>query len=527
MKFTYSTGQKPLEGYTIKRGIGKGGFGEVYFALSDGGKEVALKLIRGQTDVELRGIRQCLNLKHPNLVSLYDVKNDAHGEPWVVMEYVSGETLNSIMNRHPRGIPQELIRQWFPSLCRATGYLHDHGIVHRDLKPANIFLEAGLLKVGDYGLSKSMSSSHRSAQTQSVGTIHYMAPEISSGNYNKSIDIYALGVILYEMLSGAPPFDGESAQEIMMKHLMSLPDLTKVPAAFKPVLAKALAKDPNHRHQTAAELANDVEAIFGEVPVAMPVNVPAATAAPAPRPLLRPVGKAKEIPVSPRPPVPVVSPVTGEAIPVALPAFTLRDKVAELTGSLAMSAVFAAITTTLLAALRFTDNWNTIGTLFFMTVAVCWAVLIPSKFWSGKKGDEWMRRIVMIFAGALVGLLALWLDGWSPHRISWMMMSAPADSTARSTLGLSTGAAYISYFGLALGLLRWWKIADRRRDSWFSFFPVLATGIFALVLLFVYPDPEHPYGAAAVVIASMIVQWVSPWQAPPPPLPKRLRVRRA
>src|SRR5260370_1647454 len=256
MKFTYSSGQKPLEGYTIKRGVGKGGFGEVYFALSDGGKEVALKLLRGdQADVELRGIRQCLNLKHPNLVSLYDVHDDFHGEPWVVMEYVAGETLSAILNRHPRGLPNELIQQWFPALGRATGYLHDHGIVHRDLKPANIFLEHGLLKVGDYGLSKSMSASPRSAHTQSVDTVHYMAPEIASGNYNKSVDIYALGVILYEMLTGAPPFDGESAQEIMMKHLMSLPDLSKVSGPFKTVLWKALAKDPNHRHATAAELA--------------------------------------------------------------------------------------------------------------------------------------------------------------------------------------------------------------------------------------------------------------------------------
>src|SRR5205823_8818376 len=98
MKFTYSTGQKPLDGYTIKRGVGKGGFGEVYFALSEGGKEVALKLLHGdQADIELRGIRQCLNLKHQNLVSLYDVKTDFHGEPWVVMEYVAGETLNAIL----------------------------------------------------------------------------------------------------------------------------------------------------------------------------------------------------------------------------------------------------------------------------------------------------------------------------------------------------------------------------------------------------------------------------------------------
>jgi hypothetical protein len=240
------------------------------------------------------------------------------------------------------------------------------------------------------------------------------------------------------------------------------------------------------------------------------------------------VGKAKEIPVASRPVVQAVVPVAAPVKPepmMVLPALPLRVKVAELAQSMAMSAIFAAMTTALLAALNFTNNFNAIGTLFFMTVAVCWAVLIPSKFWAGKPGDEWMRRIVLIFAGALVGLLALWLDGWTLEGHSFRMLAA-SDSIAHSTLGLNTGAAFVSYFGLVLGLLRWWKIADRRRENWFSFFPVLATGVLALLLLFVYPDWEHPYGAAAVIIASMIVQWVSPWQPPPPPLPKRMRMRR-
>ena len=113
LKFTYRSGQRPLDGYTLKRGVGQGGFGEVYFAVSDGGKEVALKLLRGDTDVELRGIAQCLNLKHPNLVHLYDLRTDARGDHWVVMEYVSGESLAQVINRHPSGLPLELIREWF------------------------------------------------------------------------------------------------------------------------------------------------------------------------------------------------------------------------------------------------------------------------------------------------------------------------------------------------------------------------------------------------------------------------------
>src|SRR6516165_7643161 len=157
MKFTYSSGQRPLDGYTLKRGIGRGGFGEVYFGVSDGGKEVALKLLSGNRDVELRGVVQCLNLKHPNLVDLYDLRTDKQGDAWVVMEYVSGEPLNVVLTRHPQGLPPELAQQWFLSLARAVAYLHDHGIVHRDLKPGNVFLESGTVKVGDYGLCKFIS----------------------------------------------------------------------------------------------------------------------------------------------------------------------------------------------------------------------------------------------------------------------------------------------------------------------------------------------------------------------------------
>src|SRR5204862_4765584 len=114
--------------------------------------------------------------------------------------------------------------------------------------------------VGDYGLAKFISGSQRTAQTQSVGTVHYMAPEISTGNYGKQIDVYAAGVILYEMLTGRVPFDGESAGEILMKHLTSPPDLTKVPTEWVPVLSKALSKNPAHRHRTMADLARDVSA---------------------------------------------------------------------------------------------------------------------------------------------------------------------------------------------------------------------------------------------------------------------------
>src|SRR5829696_1753240 len=258
MRFTYRSGQRPLDGYQIKRGVGTGGFGEVYLAVSDGGKEVALKLLKGHTEIELRGVANCLNLKHPNLVHVYDLRSDDHGDKWLIMEYVAGESLAQVINRHPNGLPVNLAKEWFLNLARAVGYLHDHGVVHRDIKPANIFVENGTLKVGDYGLCKSLHSNQR--QTREVGTVHYMAPEVGTGNYNKSIDIYACGIVLYELLTGNLPFDGESDAEILMKHLSSPPDLSKAPPAFRAVLAKALDKNPARRYGSLAEFARAVEA---------------------------------------------------------------------------------------------------------------------------------------------------------------------------------------------------------------------------------------------------------------------------
>lgn len=254
MKFAYATGSRPLDGYTIKRGVGVGGFGDVYFAISDAGKEVALKRVQRSMDVEVRGVSQCLNLKHINLISLFDIKYDDEGQAWVVMEYVTGESLKDVIDRNPNGMPLSEVEDWFGQIASGVAYLHDHGIVHRDLKPGNIFVDEDIVKIGDYGLSKYISCSRRSGQTESVGTFHYMAPEIGKGVYGKEIDVYALGIMLYEMLSGSVPFEGESSQEIIMKHLTAEPNVDKVAERFRPVIRKALFKDPEQRYSSVTEM---------------------------------------------------------------------------------------------------------------------------------------------------------------------------------------------------------------------------------------------------------------------------------
>jgi serine/threonine protein kinase len=253
-RFTYACGATPLAGYTIKRGVGCGGFGEIYYAVSDAGKEVALKLVRRNLDVELRGMRQCLNLKHPHLLSLYDIRQDDAGDTWIVMEYVAGRSLEDQLAENPNGLAPQQALHWIHGIGAGVRYLHDHGIVHRDLKPGNVFCDEGVVKVGDYGLSKFLSSSRRSGQTESIGTVHYMAPEVANGRYGKEIDVYALGIILYELLTGRVPFDGESVGEVLMKHLTARPDVSMLAEPYRSVVARALEKDPQRRYHTVVEM---------------------------------------------------------------------------------------------------------------------------------------------------------------------------------------------------------------------------------------------------------------------------------
>ena len=258
--YRYKHGDRPLEGYTIQRAAGRGGFGEVYYAVSDSGREVAIKSIQNYEQIELRGISQCMNLKSPHLVTIFDVKHNNQNEPFVLMEYISGPSLRDLLLESPNGLGIQKAAFFLREIAKGLSYLHECGIVHRDLKPSNIFYENGYVKVGDYGLTKAISASRHSGHTITVGTVHYMAPEIGAGSYDRSIDIYALGILLYEMLTGKVPYVGSSPAEILMKHMTGTPDLDNIEEPFASVIKKALAKEPADRYKTIQEM---VEELFG------------------------------------------------------------------------------------------------------------------------------------------------------------------------------------------------------------------------------------------------------------------------
>jgi hypothetical protein len=209
---------------------------------------------------------------------------------------------------------------------------------------------------------------------------------------------------------------------------------------------------------------------------------------------------------------------------------SFRGQVAELFGSLVLTTLFALVAFTIWAAVARVQDLTEMGVGFFVTVAACWAILIPAKFWSGRKGDSSVRRAIMMVMGLLVGLTAFWVDGgtlgWSstgPWTSSPQQSPAPF-SWVETRLEIPTIAGYLSYFGLAFFALRWWKMADRHRPHRFSFAPVLAAGFWAFALLLIFPWTEGPL---PLLLTSGIVQLVSPWDQPPAPPARKIRLRYA
>ncbi len=475
-RYTFGSGARPLEGFTIKRAIGRGGFGEVYYATSDSGKEVALKLITRNLEIERRGVAQCMNLKCPNLLAIHDIKGNDDGDTFVIMEYVAGPNLAQVLADYPSGMPLPEVQSWLRGLVEGVSYLHDHGIVHRDLKPANLFMEEGVVKIGDYGLSKMITSERVSNHSESIGTCHYMAPEISTGKYNKPIDIYAIGVILFEMIVGQVPFDGETVGEVLIKHLTTRPDLSRLPEPYRAIVASALAKDPAHRPARVLDLLPP-----GDAPLPHDVrfigdgrvNAPTPPPRPAPRSGAAPFDAASArrsgppqapvddiLRITDEEPILYIGPETAPAPPLGPhrrfrrqarraqrdarreqiaqavrrvrliatgpllppepilpppPLPTGRVRVGELAGSMVSAALWSVLAALIGGAtlqVDFANRPQDVGFLYGMITLASWVTLIAGKFSEGRTISTQSRRGGQLIIGAVVGLVAFLLANW-------------------------------------------------------------------------------------------------------------------
>ena len=315
---TEVTGNTLVDGrYRILRRIGSGGMADVYCAEdSHLGRQVAIKVLhrRFAQDQEFverfrREAKSAAGLNHPNVVGVFD-RGEHEGTYYIAMEFLTGRTLKDIVTAEAP-LPQERVIDLGTQILQAAGFAHRHGVIHRDFKPHNVIVdELGHAKVTDFGIARAGAS--EMTETGSImGTAQYLSPEQAQGHaVTATSDIYSIGVMLYEMLAGRLPFEGDSAVAVALKHLSEQPPPISqwrpdVHPALEAVVMAALAKDPAQRWQSAEDLAAALEAARAQIeaghnggqdtaafaPIAMPAeDATAATqVAGAPEPVLAPV----------------------------------------------------------------------------------------------------------------------------------------------------------------------------------------------------------------------------------------------
>ena len=259
--------------YKIVRKLGAGGMANVYLAEDQElGRRVAIKILndRHANDDQFverfrREAKNAAALSHPNIVSIYD-RGEAEGTYYIAMEYLDGRSLKElIVTRGPAPVPVAV--EYARQILSALRFAHRHGIVHRDIKPHNVLVDGeGRVKVTDFGIARAGASQMTEAGSI-VGTAQYLSPEQARGtNVDQRSDLYSLGVVLYELLTGSAPFGGDTPVEIAMKHLSQVPE---PPSAKRPnlphdldlLVMRALAKDPEERYQSAEEMDADLERV--------------------------------------------------------------------------------------------------------------------------------------------------------------------------------------------------------------------------------------------------------------------------
>jgi serine/threonine-protein kinase len=265
--------------YVIKRKLGSGGMADVYLAEDQElGRRVALKLLddRHASDEQFverfrREAQSAAGLNHPNIVSIFD-RGRAEGTYYIAMEYLDGRTLKELLVRNgPTPIPIAI--DYARQILGALAFAHRNGIIHRDIKPHNIVVGGdGRLKVTDFGIARSGASQMTEAGSI-VGTAQYLSPEQARGApVDPRSDLYSLGIVLYEMLTGKVPFTGDTPVEIAMKHLSQIPEppsslRPEVPHDLDAVVLRALAKDPDQRYGSSEEMDADLARVARGVAV--------------------------------------------------------------------------------------------------------------------------------------------------------------------------------------------------------------------------------------------------------------------
>src|SRR5919201_3779982 len=265
--------------YRIVRKLGAGGMADVYLAEDQElGRRVAIKILndRHAADDQFierfrREAKNAAGLSHPNIVSIYD-RGTAEGTYYIAMEYLDGRSLKEmIVGRGPAPIKAAI--EFARQVLAAVGFAHRHGIVHRDIKPHNVLVSPeGRLKVTDFGIARS-GASQMTEVGSIIGTAQYLSPEQARGSpVDQTSDLYSVGVVLYEMLTGQVPFTGDTPLEIAMKHLSEVPvppsELRpEVPHDLDLVVLRALAKDPSDRYQTAEDMDADLKRVLDGMPI--------------------------------------------------------------------------------------------------------------------------------------------------------------------------------------------------------------------------------------------------------------------
>lgn len=264
-------GQKINDRYEIIRVIGEGGMANVYLAMDTIlNRKVAVKVLRGDLATDEKFVRRfqrealsASSLNHPNIVEMYDVGED-DGNFYIVMEYVEGKNLKQLIKRRTKLSLPEVI-DIMKQLTDGIAHAHDSFIIHRDIKPQNmLILDNGLVKITDFGIAVALNSTQLTQTNSVMGSVHYLPPEQAAGKgATFKSDIYSLGILMYELVTGKLPFKGENAVEIALKQMKEpIPSVREedesIPQSVENIILKACAKNPKNRYENAREMYYDL-----------------------------------------------------------------------------------------------------------------------------------------------------------------------------------------------------------------------------------------------------------------------------